>query len=105
MACYTCTENLCVVTIDCDNKGVINLNQNAPSTGFYKVELSFLGKTIISKEFAFTAGDNIEFEMPFLNENYCYSFQLKKENQLVIFPTSDKLVNTFNFCTKKEWAI
>lgn len=105
MSCYTCTENLCKVTIDCDNKGLIDLKQNAPSTGTYKIGLEFLGKVIISKEFDFTAGQNMAFEMPFLNENYCYSFTISLNGNVVHFPIGDKLVNTFNFCTKKEWEL
>ena len=104
MACYTCTENLCNVTLDCDNKGIINLNQNAPLAGAYTIELKFLNK-IIKKTFNFALGQNIEFEMPFLNEDYCYSFQIKRNNQHVVFPIGDKLVNKFNFCTRKEWVI
>jgi hypothetical protein len=105
MSCYTCTENLCKVTIDCDNKGIIKINQLAPSTGAYKIELNFLGKVIIAREFNFTEGQEMVFEMPFLNENYCYDFQVSLNGSILHFPIGDKLINTFNFCTKKEWTI
>lgn len=105
MSCYTCTENLCQITIDCDNKGIIDIKQNAPVAGTYKIGLEFLGKVIITKEFTFAAGQNMEFEMPFLNENYCYSFKVTKGRDVVLFQIGDKVVNTFNFCTKKEWII
>lgn len=104
MSCYTCSENLCKITIDCDNKGIINLNQTAQNSGAYTVEMVFLNTTI-KKEFTFNAGDNLEFEMPFLNEDYCYQLKLKYGGQYVHFPIGDKLVNTFNFCTQKEWII
>ncbi len=104
MACYTCTENLCQITIDCDNIGTINTNQLAAENGTYKVELEFLN-TIISKEFVLNAGDKLEFEMPFLNENYCYEMKIKKGSNYLFFPIGDKIVNTFNFCTNKEWII
>jgi len=81
------------------------LNQLAPSAGSYKIELNFLGKVIISREFTFTAGQGMIFEMPFLNENYCYDFQVSLNGNVLEFPIDNKSVNTFSFCTKRKWII
>ncbi len=104
MACYKCELNLCTITIDCDNIGTIDTGIVATETGYYTIEMKFLNTTI--KERTLIAeGQNITFQILFLNENYCYSFIIKLNNDLMTFNIDGKNYNSFNFCTSKEWII
>jgi hypothetical protein len=105
MNCYKCSKNLCEISVDCDNTGVIDINQLAAATGTYTLELNFMEKAVIKKNFDFNLGESLIFEMPFLNENYCYDFKVRFNGNVLSFQYLDKLVSNFNFCTKKEWVI
>jgi len=104
MNCYKCELNLCTITLDCENNGTIDTGIVATETGNYTIELKFLNTTI-KKTVLITSGQNIIFEMPFLNENYCYSFKIKLNNEYLDFNIDGTNYNSFNFCTNREWII
>lgn len=104
MKCYKCNLNLCTIYVGCDGKATINLNYQASSAGEYVIYLKFLTITISFSK-TIEAGENIEFELPDLNENYCYSFNIKVNKDDFFVNIGGKSYNNFTFCTRKEWRI
>ena len=96
-----CSLNICDIEVNCAGASKINLNLTAPEEKDYKLKLRFLNSfRYISK--TFESGDNLEFDVIGLNENYCYEIQVMDNEQPLSFTIGGKSINTFNFCTQYQ---
>jgi hypothetical protein len=95
--CNGCTQHLCEVYVDCDNKGIIFTDFIAPTSGTYTLKVKYLN-IVFAKDFEFTAGEKMNFEMTGFNENFCYEMRIFKNYDLVEIDG----ITSYTFCTIKE---
>lgn len=101
MSCISCVIKLCNISLNCDNKAdiVTPLVNNGTLLETYTLELKFLDSILTYTE-NITPSQEIVFKNITLNENYCYSFQVKNSlGDILSFGDS----NTFEFCTQKKY--
>lgn len=104
MNCYTCTQNLCRIYIDCDNKTTVDLHSPAPAAGEYILHLQYLN-TSLSFSKSFQQGEQMIFDLSSLNEDYCYTFHVTKNGVKIFVNNGAKSYDNFTFCTRQEWKI
>lgn len=104
MSCFSCSQNLCTIYLDCENNTAIDLNYPAPQDGNYVLYLKYQN-ICISYAKTFTSGENIIFDLSYLNEDYCYSFHVQVNGEVLFVNNGDKSYDNFTFCTRKEWKI
>lgn len=104
MNCFTCSQNLCKIYLDCENNTTVDLNYPAQASGTYILYLKYQN-IVLSYSKTFQQGENLIFELTRLNEDYCYSFHVTVEGEKFFVNNGAKSYDNFTFCTRKEWKI
>jgi len=105
MNCYTCTQNLCTIYLDCENNATIDLGYPAPFTGEYILHLQYQNISLSFTKMNLQQGDNLFFNLSRLNEDYCYSFFITGNGKKIFVNNGAKSYDNFTFCTRQEWKI
>lgn len=98
MSCSNCFIDLCEVLI-CDGLGTLKLPETAIISGTFVLVLKFQG-VAISFDTVLSAGDQIEFELDCINENYCFEAHVyDPKGNVVIFYDANGSGDGVRFCT------